>query len=364
MLKNLDLFSGIGMWAYALREICQTVAYCEIDPDCRKVLNNMMKKRMIDSSNIFHDVKALRGKDIAHLKPTSLSASFPCQDISLAFPKGKGLLGLRSCLVYEALRLVDEVPSIDVVFMENTPVLVKRGLSTLLKEFSKRDFTVVWGIFGADDVGAPLIRRRFFAIAYRKRAILPPISSKLMHHDWSKEPVPRVIPRTSRDAFLKAVKTNRMIGNSLVPQTVIWAYHQLRAVVIGNNAHLTKSMTPLHTICLVREDHLSKFKKPLQFRRMPDVFVDMRDGTHRFTKRFWMSPPASNLWYQYRTITDRSTFLLSNQIFWDLNTRLYIKSRGDPDFDKKRIDDRWMINPAWVSWLMGINMIQAGILQF
>lgn len=356
MLRNLDLFSGIGMWAYALKDISKTIAYCEIDPVCRNLLVQQIKMKRIDAASIFHDVTTLRGNDVSHLKPSSLSASFPCQDISLAYPKGKGLQGLRSCLVYEALRLVDELPSINIVFMENTPVIVKRGLQTLLDEFKKRGFSVAWGIFSAEEVGAPLIRRRFFAIAFRNGAVLPAIrkTSKIMRFDWSREPVPRVIPRTSKDAFVVAVKRNRMTGNSLVPQTVVWAYHQLRAVIYGNNTVSTRSTTPLNTISLALADStVMRFKKPPAFRQMPDTKVIMDDGKVRATKRFWMSPPASNLWYQYRSITERSTFLLSNQIFWDIATRRYIRSQGDMMFDQRRIDDRWMINPEWVSWLMG-----------
>ena len=353
MLKNLDLFSGIGMWAYALKEISKTVAYCEIDADCRRVLQNQMLHKAIRPAIIFPDVTRLRGDDIASLKPTSLSASFPCQDISLAHPKGKGLLGLRSCLVYEALRLVDELPSIQVVFMENTPVIVKRGLSTLLSEFTSRGFSVVWGIFSAEDVGAPMIRRRFFAIAYRDPRALPPISPKLMRFDWSREPVPRVVPRINKLEVDSAIKRNRMAGNSLVPQTVVWAYHQLRAVVFGDNTIVTRSTTPLHSITLISDGIVRKFRKPAPFRKMPDTTVLLVDGKTRYSKNFWMSPPASNLWYQYRSITERSTFLLSNQIFWDVRTRKYIESQGDSSFDQRRIDDRWMINPEWVSWLMG-----------
>ena len=36
-----------------------------------------------------------------------------------------------------------------------------------------------------------------------------------------------------------------------------------------------------------------------------------------------------------------------------MQTRLYIKQRGDKEYFKERMDDRWMINPEWVEWLMG-----------
>lgn len=35
-LNSLDLFSGVGGFAYALKDICKTVMYCEVNKDAQK----------------------------------------------------------------------------------------------------------------------------------------------------------------------------------------------------------------------------------------------------------------------------------------------------------------------------------------
>ena len=60
-LKHLDLFSGIGGFALAARWAgIETVAFCEIDPFCQKVLNKHwpdipvysdIKNLMVDGNN-------------------------------------------------------------------------------------------------------------------------------------------------------------------------------------------------------------------------------------------------------------------------------------------------------------------------
>ena len=46
LLKCLDVFSGIGGFSLALKDVCKTVAYCEIDEGCQKVLLETCGKRI------------------------------------------------------------------------------------------------------------------------------------------------------------------------------------------------------------------------------------------------------------------------------------------------------------------------------
>lgn len=64
MLKMLDLFSGIGGFSLAASWTggIETVAFCEIEPFCQKVL----KKHWPDIP-IYSDIKELRGEDILSL---------------------------------------------------------------------------------------------------------------------------------------------------------------------------------------------------------------------------------------------------------------------------------------------------------
>ena len=81
-LKVLDLFSGIGGFSLGLERTggFETVAFCEIDPFCRRVL----AKHWPDVP-CFEDVTTLRGEDVGPVDV--ISGGFPCQDLSVA---GKG----------------------------------------------------------------------------------------------------------------------------------------------------------------------------------------------------------------------------------------------------------------------------------
>jgi DNA (cytosine-5)-methyltransferase 1 len=51
------------------------------------------------------------------------------------------------------------------VFVENSPVLTSRGLHRVLGDLAEMGFNAQWGVLGADDVGAPHIRKRIWIMA-------------------------------------------------------------------------------------------------------------------------------------------------------------------------------------------------------
>lgn len=89
-LKVLDLFSGIGGFSLGLERTggFETVAFCEIDPHAKKVLNKHWPAIEIynDVVNLEHDGEI----DV-------ITGGFPCQDLSVAGRKA-GLQGSRSGL--------------------------------------------------------------------------------------------------------------------------------------------------------------------------------------------------------------------------------------------------------------------------
>jgi len=62
------------------------------------------------------------------------------------------------------------------VFVENSPMLVNNGLDRVLADLSKLGFDARWGVVGADFVGAPHRRERFWLVAH---------SNSNRHYDWS-----------------------------------------------------------------------------------------------------------------------------------------------------------------------------------
>jgi DNA (cytosine-5)-methyltransferase 1 len=54
------------------------------------------------------------------------------------------------------------------VFVENSPMLVNNGLDRVLADLSKLGFDARWGVVGADYVGAPHRRERFWLVAHSR----------------------------------------------------------------------------------------------------------------------------------------------------------------------------------------------------
>jgi site-specific DNA-cytosine methylase len=93
-----------------------------------------------------------------------VSGGFPCQDISSA-GKGAGIDGERSSMWKHMARVVCEVRP-EWVFVENSPMLVSRGLGTVLRDLAELGFDAAWTVLSAADVGAPHLRERIWIVAH------------------------------------------------------------------------------------------------------------------------------------------------------------------------------------------------------
>src|SRR4051812_11985953 len=107
-MNVLDLFSGIGGFSLGLeRAGFKTVAFCEIDPFCRRIL-----EKHWPHVPCYDDVKTLTADRLAAdgIAPDVICGGFPCQDLSLAQGASRaGLDGERSGLWSEYARIIREV---------------------------------------------------------------------------------------------------------------------------------------------------------------------------------------------------------------------------------------------------------------
>lgn len=158
-LKVLDIFSGIGGFSLGLERTggFETVAFCEIDPFCRRVL-----AKHWPNVPVFEDVKDLSADAVGHVD--IICGGFPCQDISLA-GEGKGLDGERSGLWREIARLVGEIRP-RYVFVENVAALLSRGMGTVLGDLATLGYDAEWHCIPAAALGAQHIRDRIWIVAY------------------------------------------------------------------------------------------------------------------------------------------------------------------------------------------------------
>ena len=162
MLRVLDLFSGIGGFSLGLERTggFETVAFCEIDPFCRKVL----AKHWPDVP-IYHDVRELT--DDTAGPADIITAGFPCQDVSHA-GRGAGVSGERSGLYREVVRAIRLVRP-DYAVMENVAALLGNGMGRVLGDVAESGYDAEWDCIPGQALGAPHQRDRTFIVAHPER---------------------------------------------------------------------------------------------------------------------------------------------------------------------------------------------------
>jgi DNA (cytosine-5)-methyltransferase 1 len=160
-LKLLDLFSGIGGFSYGLESTngFETIAFCEKDKFCQKVL-----KKHWNDIKIYEDVRHIKGKEI---KADVITGGFPCQPFSVA-GKQRGTDDDRY-LWDETLRVIAETkPKWFVGENVEGIVNIQEGkvLQQIQKDLEAESFQVQCLIIPASGFGAWHQRKRVWIIGY------------------------------------------------------------------------------------------------------------------------------------------------------------------------------------------------------
>jgi DNA (cytosine-5)-methyltransferase 1 len=163
MLRTLDLFSGIGGFSLGLERTggFKTVAFCEIDPFCRRVLAKHWPE-----VPCYEDVRELTGARLAAdgIAVDVICGGFPCQDISTA-GNLRGMDGARSGLWRDLSRLIGEVrPRYAIV--ENVSNLLTVGLGRVLGDLAALGYDAEWECISACAMAAPHTRDRVWIVAH------------------------------------------------------------------------------------------------------------------------------------------------------------------------------------------------------
>lgn len=162
-MRELALFAGAGGGILGgLLLGWRTVCAVEFDAYCRSVLLARQRDGVLEPFPIWDDVRTFDGRPWRGAVDV-VSGGFPCQDISAA-GKGAGIDGKRSGLWREMARIIREIQP-RYAFVENSPMLISRGLSTVLADFASLGFDARWGVIGASDFGAPHKRERIWIVA-------------------------------------------------------------------------------------------------------------------------------------------------------------------------------------------------------
>lgn len=162
-MNELALFAGAGGGILGGKLLgWRTVCAVEFDAYAASVLVARQNDGCLEPFPVWDDVRTFDGRPWRG-RVDVVSGGFPCQDISAA-GKGAGITGDRSGLWSEMARVISEVRP-GRVFVENSPLLVGRGLTVVLADLASMGYDARWGVVGAGDIAAPHRRERVFLVA-------------------------------------------------------------------------------------------------------------------------------------------------------------------------------------------------------
>lgn len=241
-MNELALFSGAGGGILGGQLMgWRTVCAVECDAYAAQVLAQRQNDRALPAFPIWFDVCSFNGRSWRGIVDV-VSGGFPCQDISIQ-GRGAGIEGARSGLWKEMARIVDEVRP-TYVWLENSPMLVTRGLALVLGDLAKMGYDAQWCRVSASECGAPHKSDRIWLLAYPNseygQGIITQVAEAQVWQGsnerqtgpcgdgvrrWPTEPgVGRVV-----DGLAQRVDRIKALGNGQVPRVVASAFSILKS---------------------------------------------------------------------------------------------------------------------------------------
>tara|TARA_R110001632_G_C11328498_1_gene416284 strand:+ start:521 stop:1522 length:1002 start_codon:yes stop_codon:yes gene_type:complete len=162
-LRELALFAGAGggiLGGHLLG--WRTICAVEWETYPASILIARQNDRILPPFPVWDDVQTFDGKPWRG-RVDIVSGGFPCQDISCA-GKGAGIDGERSSMWSHMARIIGEVRPRKVL-VENSPMLVGRGLARVIGDIAQMGYDASWGVVGAHNVAAPHKRDRIWIVA-------------------------------------------------------------------------------------------------------------------------------------------------------------------------------------------------------
>ena len=160
----LSLCAGVGGLDLGIRLACpaaRTVCYVEREAHVAAVLVARMADAALDEAPVWSDLATFDGRPWRGVVDL-VAAGFPCQPVSVA-GRRKAQDDARWLWPDIARVLRDARPG--AAFLENVPGLLTAGIDVVLGTLAELGFDAEWGVFSAQGVGAPHIRKRVFVLA-------------------------------------------------------------------------------------------------------------------------------------------------------------------------------------------------------
>jgi len=155
-MKHLDLFTGIGGFTVAAEWAgIETVAHCEVDPECISVI-----KKHWPSARLHTDIRELDGNDYKHID--IITGGYPCQPFSVA---GSQKAQKDDRYIWpEMLRVIAQAKPAWAV-CENVYGHIRLGLDSVLHDLESIGYACQSFVIPALATGANHNRERVFIIA-------------------------------------------------------------------------------------------------------------------------------------------------------------------------------------------------------
>ena len=162
-MNELALFAGAGGGILGGKLLgWRTICAVEWDGYARDVLVARQNDGCLDPFPVWDDVQTFDGHPWQG-RVDVISGGFPCQDISAA-GKGAGIDGDRSSMWKHMARIIGEVRP-RFAFVENSPMLVHRGLAVVIGDLAEMGYDAKWGVLGAKNIGGAHTRNRLWILA-------------------------------------------------------------------------------------------------------------------------------------------------------------------------------------------------------
>ena len=195
-MKELSLFSGAGGGLLGTKLLgWEHCGYIEFDDYCQRVIAQRIDDGFLDEAPIFSDIKAFISDGYAESYQGMVdvvTGGFPCQPFSVAAGEKRKADEDPRHLFPSILNVIQDTQP-RVVFLENVEGIISAklkgdewsdpaGTPVLLhvcRELERRGYKTAWGIFSAEEIGAPMQRKRVFicgmanAISPRPQRWLP-----------------------------------------------------------------------------------------------------------------------------------------------------------------------------------------------
>ena len=209
-LKHLDLFSGIGGFSLGLEATgyFDTVAFCDYDPYCQKVL-----RKHWPWVTIYDDVKELNSERLqanGHNKIDIITGGYPCQPFSIA-GRQKGEQDPRHVWP-EMFRLVKELRPTWVIG-ENVSGHIKLGLDTVLENLESEGYSARAFSISASSIGAVHQRERVWILAHSRCTQHEGSFFGSQDEDETREETTNKSERSSETSYFDVADTEGIVSN-------------------------------------------------------------------------------------------------------------------------------------------------------